>query len=176
MTGTACPSGDQVETDYGDASPDASGSWRVTGVVDQDVQVGVVPLEAECLATPSKYEVFTYRAVRTRVLTFRHLRVSPAVPSTGTKTLIVQSVGPCPPGSGSNGEYWAAVTLTNPPRSIPLVTADSVQQNVSGQQWSAVISIPEGLSAGRFVVSASCTTQRFTLSDYTPLSFTVSAS
>lgn len=178
LTGTDCPHGDHVDTDYGDASPDADGSWSFAGTVDQSSLIGSVPVEAECLATPSEYEVFTYRPIKTQVDTFRHLRVSPG-PIVGTTTLTVHSVGPCPVGSGSSGGttsgYWAEVDLTRYPSTVAIAGANSIQQYVSGREWSAILSIPDGLTAGRYVVTATCVIQRLFLGYYSPLTFAVTA-
>jgi hypothetical protein len=181
LTGTECPRGDHVDTAFGDATPDAEGSWSFVGTVGQSSLIGSIPVDAECLATPRQDPVFAYRPVRTRVDTFRHLRVSPGPTVTaGTTTLTVDSVGPCPVGAGSFGGtssgYWAEVDLTPVGRTLGAsATADSIQQFVSGREWSAILSIPEGLGAGRYIVTATCVIQRLFLGYYSPLTITVSA-
>lgn len=178
FTGTDCPHGDHVATDYGDISPRADGSWSVDATVDQGSAIGSVAVDAECLATPSQYEVFTYRPIKTQVNTFRHLRVSPAVVHAGTTTLTVDSVGPCPVGAGSSGGstsgYWAEVTLSQGGDAFGGgYTADSIQQFVSGREWSAILPIPGGLVAGQYELTAICVIQRLTLGYYRPLTINV---
>jgi hypothetical protein len=181
LTGTDCPHGDHVDAYYGDASPDADGSWSFVGTVDQSSMIGSVPVEAECLATPSEYEVFTYRPIKTQVETFRHLRVRPGpIVVAGTTTLTVYSVGPCPVGSGSSGGttsgYWAEVDLSQEGDSLGGgARADSIQQFVSGREWSATLSIPGGLVTGRYVLTATCEIQRLFLGYSSPLTITVTA-
>lgn len=179
--GTECPPDDDVVTDLGRASPGQNGSWSLAGTVDQSFLIGSVVLEAECVATPAQYEVFDYRPIRTQVDTFRHLRVSPGpTVSAGTTTLTVYSVAPCPVGAGSSGGttagYWAAVDLTQTGNSLGGgASANSIQQFVSGREWSATLSIPGGLVAGRYVLTATCEIQRLFLGYYAPLTITVTA-
>jgi hypothetical protein len=181
LTGTDCPHGDHVAAYYGGASPDADGSWSVVGTVDQSSMIGSVPVEAECLATPSEYEVFEYPPIKTQVKTFRHLRVSPGpTVLAGTTTLTVYSVGACPVGSGSFGGttsgYWAEVELSQIGDSLGGSTsANSIQQFVSGREWSATVSMPGGLVTGRYVLTATCEIQRLILGYYSPLIITVTA-
>lgn len=177
LSGTDCPRDDHVLTDYGGASPRPDGSWSMTAVVDQESLIGAVLVGAECVSGTAKDEVFAYRPIRTVVDTFRHLRVSPDPVPAGTTTLTVDSVGPCPAGSGSSGGatagYWAQVDLTKYPGRIPLVSADSVQQYVSDREWSAVVSVPGGLGAGRYTITATCEIQRLFLGYYRPLTIAV---
>jgi hypothetical protein len=178
LSGTDCPRGDHVDTEYGEATLNADGSWNFVGTVGQSSQIGSVLVGAECLATPNQREVFLYRPIKTRVNTFRHLRVSPGPTVTaGTTTLTVYSVGPCPIGGGSSGGttggYWAEVDLTKYPGTIPIVSANSIQQFVSGREWSATLPIPGGLSPGRYQLTATCLIQRLFMGYYAPLTFRV---
>jgi hypothetical protein len=180
LSGTDCPRGDHVDTEYGEATLDPDGSWNFVGTVGQGSQIGSVQVEAECLETPNQREVFTYRPIKTQVNTFRHLRVSPGpTVAVGTTTLTVYSVGPCPIGGGSSGGttggYWAEVDLTKYPGTIPIVSANSIQQFVSGREWSAVLPVPGGLSPGRYQLTATCLIQRLFMGYYAPLTFTVAA-
>jgi len=54
-------------------------------------------------------------------------------------------------------------------------SANSIQQFVSGREWSATLSIPGGLVAGRYVLTATCEIQRLFLGYYAPLTITVTA-
>jgi len=181
VTGTDCPPGDHVDTGFGDATPDADGSWSFAGTVGQSSPIGSIPVEAECLATSSEYQVFAYRPIRTQVDTFRQLRVNPGpTVIAGTTTLTVYSVGACPVGSGSFGGttsgYWAEVELSQIGDSLGGSTsANSIQQFVSGREWSATVSMPGGLVTGRYVLTATCEIQRLILGYYSPLIITVTA-
>jgi len=120
MSGTDCPRGDHVDTDYGEATLDADGSWNFVGTVGQSSQIGSVQVGAECLETPNQREVFLYRPIKTQVNTFRHLRVSPGpTVAVGTTTLTVYSVGPCPVGGGSSAERPVGTGPRLTSRSIP---------------------------------------------------------
>jgi hypothetical protein len=156
LAGNDCPHGDHVDTDFGDTSPDADGSWRLTGTVDQSSPIGLVPVQAACEATPDEDEVFSYRAVKIEMDTFRHLRVTPGTTVRAGTTMTIASIGACPVGGSIYG-YKAEVTLSDGPPSHPTIASgDSGQEDVSGLEWSSTLQIPEGLATGHYVLSATC--------------------
>jgi hypothetical protein len=175
LAGNDCPDGDQIETDYGEASPDANGSWGFAGTVDQSSPIGFVPVEAECVSTPNKYQVFTYRPIMIEVDTFRHLRVTPGTTVTAGTALTIFSIGACPTG-GSNFRYVAEATLSDgPPSHATLVSADSDQKDVSGLEWSSTLVIPEGLATGHYGLSATCELSGLSDGSYSPVPITITA-
>jgi hypothetical protein len=176
LSGTDCPYGDQAETDYGDASPDAKGSWSFAGEVDQSSPIGFVPVGAECVSIPNKYEVFSYRPIMIEVDTFRHLRVTPGTTVPAGAVLTIFSVGACPTGGSIYG-YVAEVSLSDgPPSHETVVSADSDQNEVSGLEWSSTLAIPEGVAPGHYELSATCELSRVVPDgSYSPVPITITA-
>jgi hypothetical protein len=175
VTGTDCPHGDDVVTDFGRDSPATSGAWSLVRTVDQSTLIGTVPIAAECVATPSQYEVFTYPPVTVKVNTFRHLRVTPGTIVRAGTTLAVSSVGPCPMGGSPYG-YVAEVNLAKGSRhKATMSESESAQKDVGGQEWSSTLVIPAGLAPGHYLLSATCELQGESDGSYNPVTIIVTS-
>jgi hypothetical protein len=186
LSGTDCPRHDEVLTGLtAPVIPDGDGTWKLDETVGITRPDGPQNFGAYCFTRGGGSLVFSYPTAHVRVImapsAFRvgALRVSPGPAVTaGTTRLTVHSVGPCPVGAGSSGGstsgYWAEVTLSEAPDSAAVIArTDSIQQFVSDREWSATLSIPEGLTAGQYIVTAICQIQGLTLGYYSPLSISV---
>jgi hypothetical protein len=147
--------------------------------VGEATTLGPEDVGATCVVAIDSATIFDYPPVPIEVTTVRHLQVSPGTTVTAGTTLTVSSVGPCPVGAGSSGGptggYWGQVELAPDLDGYGIAYGTSVEQNVSGREWSATILIPPDTTPGSYVLIGQCVIQRAVLASYNPLAITVTA-
>ncbi len=152
LSGTDCPSGDQVLTGQSSpVTPESNGSWSV--VVRGSLLLDTMSVGAECVQKDSRSEVFSYSPAHIRVTPLprgARITVSPEVVIVGQS--IRMSGNECFPSDYVIPDSTGTVSAAYGTYHVSIATPGS------DGSWSAVVPVIDAAQVGDVSVSATCVT------------------